>query len=214
MFLNNNNHFYSKIYLSGDKADIILARQTLDEKFSHVISAGVVPRWDKSFKEEVKLTPIYNMSSSFNEVSMEWTDEKIIWKLNNQSINDVDLQKLFSGKKADEQILYSFRLFMALTLKREFYNDPNLNLNNTQKPCLYIDDFRVYNWKETEIPIPGTISYPVANNTMTTVVNPVANNSTTTVVNDAANNSMNTIITPVLLVILVIQMTAAIICLS
>ncbi len=192
-----DNNYVSTIYFFGAKANINFAKQIPDEKFSHVINTGVVPHWEKSFKKEVKQTPIYNMSNSFNEVSMEWMNEKIIWKLNNQHINDVEFKKISSGNKTIEQIFKnSFKLIMALTLKEEFYNNSNLNLNNTQKPCLYIDYIRVYKWKETKI---NTILYPLTNNTMTTVVNPVANNSVTT------------IIISVLLVILVVLIIIAIV---
>jgi len=224
-----NNYFYSTIYFFGAKADINFAKQIQDEKFAHVINTGVVSHWDKCFKEEVKQTPIYNMNNSFNEVSMEWTDEKIIWKLNNQHINDVEFKKISLGNKTIERIFNnSFRLVMALTLKQEFYKDSNFNLNDKQKPYLYIDYIRVYKWKETEI---NTISYPVTNSTMptvandsvTTVVNPVANNTKTTVVNPVANNTMpivinfvannsaTTITIPVLLLILVVLIIIAIV---
>jgi len=197
MFPYDNNYFYSTIYFFGAKADINFVKQIPDEKFSHVINTGVVPHWDKSFKEEVKQTPIYNMSNSFNEVSMEWTDEKIIWKLNDQHINDVEFKKISSGNKSIEQIFNNyFRLVMALTLKQEFYNDSNFNLKNTQKSYLYIDYIRVYKWKETEF---NTRSYPVANNAITTDAN------------NFSNNYVTTIIIPVSLVILVVLIIIAII---
>jgi hypothetical protein len=192
MFPYNNNYFYSTIYFFGAKADINIAKQMPDENFSHVINTGIVPHWDKSFKEEVKQTPIYNMSNSFNEVSMEWTDEKIIWKLNDQHINYVEFNQISSGNKNIEQIFNNnFTLVMALTLKQEFYKDSNFNLKNIQKPYLYIDYIRIYKWKETEF---NTQSYPVTNNTMTTVINPFSNNSVTTVVNPVANNTMTSVV--------------------
>jgi beta-glucanase (GH16 family) len=239
-----NDNIWSTIYLFGAKANIDFVSQISNEKLSHDIQTGVVLHTHdiktgdfqhsyKSFREVEKQTPIHNMTHSFNEVSMEWTNEKIVWKLNDQHINEVNLKRFSSRNEIIDQIFNtSFRLIIELTLRQEFYNDSNFNLNDMQKSCLDIDYIRVYKWKETEI---NTQSYPVTNNTMTpvvnpvanvtmttvmnpfsnysvtTVVNPIANNTMTSVVNSSANNSVTTIIIPVLLVILVVLIIIAIV---
>jgi beta-glucanase (GH16 family) len=202
-----NNNAWSTIYFFRTKANIDFVSQR--EKFSHDINTGVHIHSNTSFSTVEKHTSIHNMTHSFNEVSMEWTNEKIVWKLNDQHINEVNLKRLSSGNEAIDQIFKtSFRLIMALTLRREFYNDPNVNLNDIQKSYLDIDYIRVYEWRETEI---NTQSYPVTNNTMPTVVNLVAKNTMTFVVNPIAKNSVTVIIIPVLLVILVVLIIIAIV---
>jgi cbb3-type cytochrome oxidase subunit 3 len=194
-----NDNIWSTIYLFGNKANIDFVSQISNEKLSHDIQTGVVlhshdfQHSNKSFREVEKQTPIHNMTHSFNEVSMEWTNEKIVWKLNDQHINEVNLKRFSSGYKAIEQIFNaSFRLIIALTLRQEFYNDPNVNLNDIQNSYLYIDYIRVYKWRETEI---NSQSYSVTNKTMPTV----------------ANNSVTTITILVLLLILVVLIIIAIV---
>jgi beta-glucanase (GH16 family) len=110
--------------------------------------------------------------TTFNEVSMEWTNEKIVWKLNDQLINEVYFKKLSAGNQSIEKVFNNtFTLIMAITLRQEFYNDSNFNLNNINKSYLYIDYIRVYKWTETQN---NTHSYPVANNTIITVIIPVS----------------------------------------
>jgi hypothetical protein len=99
-----------------------------------------------------KHTPAHNMTHSFNEVSIEWNNEKILWKLNDQLINDVNLKKFSAGDESIAQIFNNtFSLIMELTLRPESYNDSNFNLSNCiKKPYLYIDYIRVYKPKETK----------------------------------------------------------------
>ncbi len=187
-----NDNIWSTIYLFSGKANIDFVSQISNEKLSHDIQTGVVLHTHdiktgafqhsyKSFSEVEKQTPIHNMTHSFNEVSMEWTNEKIVWKLNDQHINEVNLKRFSSGNKTIDKIFNdSFRLIIALTLRQEFYIDSNFNLNDIQKSYLDIDYIKVYKWRKTEI---NTQSYPVTNNTMPTVENPVANNTMTSVVN-------------------------------
>jgi hypothetical protein len=122
-----------------------------EEKFSHDIKTGVVLHEKPNKIKPEKHSPINNMTQTFNEMSMEWDNHKIIWKLNNQLINKVDLKKFSSGDQNIEQIFNkNFRLIMAITLRKEFYYSWNFNLKSLHKPYLYVDYIRVYKWNQTE----------------------------------------------------------------
>jgi hypothetical protein len=160
MFPVNDNYFWSTIYLSQLDANIELVSQIPEEKFSIELKTGVRLLSNTSFRKEENHTPAYNMTHSFNEVSIEWNYEKVLWKLNDQLINDVDLKNFSGGDESIAQIFdNSFILIMALTLRPESYNDSNFNLSNIHKPHLYIDYIRFYEPKEN---ITTTTSFPSA----------------------------------------------------
>ncbi len=160
MFPVNDNYFWSTIYLSGPEANIEFVSQIPEEKFSIELKTGVKLHSNTSLTKVEKHTPAHNMTHSFNEVSIEWNNEKILWKLNDQLINDVDIKNFSAGDESIAQIFdNTFTLVMALTLRPESYNDSNFNLSNIHKPYLYIDYIRVYKPKET---ITTTTSFPSA----------------------------------------------------
>jgi beta-glucanase (GH16 family) len=172
MFPLNDNFFWSTIYFYRPKANIDFVSQRSGEKFSHYINTGVHINSDKKFIAVEKHNPIYNLITRFNEVSMEWTNEKIVWKLNGQLINEVDLKKLSAENESIEKIFNNtFTLIMAITLRQESYEDLNFNSNNIHKPYLYIDYIRVYKWNETKT---NKDSYPFAYNTIIIVIIPVS----------------------------------------
>jgi hypothetical protein len=202
MFPLNDKYFWSKIYLFAAKANIEVVSQTSEERFSHDINTGVVlhtdkiktfniQHSDKSFNEIAKQIPIFNVTNSFNEISMQWTNEKIVWKLNDHNIKKVDIKNFSSGNENIEQVFNeTFRLIMAITLRPEFYNDSNITLDNIKIPYFYIDYIRVYKWIGSEI---KQNSFPIANKT-----------ETNTHSNSVVNNKIIIAIIPVLLVIFVL----------
>jgi hypothetical protein len=104
MFPVNDNYFWSTIYLSGPEANIEFVSQIPEEKFSIELKTGVKLHSNTSFTKVENYTPAYNMTHSFNEVSIEWNNEKILWKLNDQLINDIDLKKFTAGNESIAQI--------------------------------------------------------------------------------------------------------------
>jgi hypothetical protein len=146
MFPVNDNYFWSSIYLSRLDIDIELVIQIPEEKFSIELKTVVKLHTNTSFRKVEKHTLAHNMTHSFNEVSIEWNDEKILWKLNDQLINDVDLKKfLASNTQIFDNTLI---LVMTLKLRPGSYNDSNFNLSNIHKPYLYIDYVRAYKPKK------------------------------------------------------------------
>jgi hypothetical protein len=159
MFPLNDNYFWATTYLHEPNANIEFVSQIPEEKFSIDLKTGIKLNSNTSFTKVEKHTPAHNMTHSFNEVSIEWNNKKILWKLNDQLINNVDLKNFSAGNESIAQIFNNrFSLIMALTLRREFYNGSNFNLSNVfqYKPYLYIDYIRVYKPKETK-----TITNPV-----------------------------------------------------
>jgi hypothetical protein len=152
MFPLNDNYFWTEIYLLGPNANIEFVSQIPEKKFSIDLKTGIKLNSNTSFTKVEKHTPAHNMTHSFNEVSIEWNNEKILWKLNDQLINDVNLKKFSAGDESIAQIFNNtFSLIMELTLRPESYNDSNFNLSNCiKKPYLYIDYIRVYKPKETK----------------------------------------------------------------
>ncbi len=147
----NDNYVWSTIYFVGPKVFIDFISQIPEEKSSHDIKTGVVLHEKPNRIKPEKHRPINNMTQTFNEMSMEWDNHKIIWKLNNQLINKVDLKKFSSGDQNIEQIFNeNFRLIMAITLRKEFYYSSNFNLKSLHKPYLYVDYIIVYKWNQTE----------------------------------------------------------------
>ncbi len=147
----NDSFFWSTIYFYRPEANIDFVSQRSGEKFSHDINTGVHLHPNTSFNAVEKDNLIYNLSTRFNEVSMEWNNDTIVWKLNDQLINKVDLKKLSAGNQSIERIFNNtFTLIMAITLRQEFCNDSNFNLNNINKSYLYINCIRVYKWNETD----------------------------------------------------------------
>ncbi len=195
MFPVNDNYFWSSIYLSTCNAYIGFVSQIPEEKFSIELKTGVALYSKTNFRKEEKHTPAHNMTHSFNEVSIEWNDEKILWKLNDQLINDVDLKKFSAVDESIAQIFNdTFRLIMALTLRPESYNDSNFNLSNIHKPYLYIDYIRVYKQNETKT---TTTSFPNAKKTKIDLNSNLGANN--------ANSFLNTNKTiPLLLIILAV----------
>ncbi len=178
----------------GPNADIEIVDQIQEEKFSHDIYTGVILHSNTSFRKVEKHTPAHNMTHSFNEVSIEWNNKKILWKLNDQLINDVDLKKFSAGNESIAQNFnHTFRFIMAIMLRPESYNDSNFNLSNIHKPYLYIDYIKVYKPKEANN---KTNSFPNAKKTEIGLHSNVGANN--------ANSFLNTNKTiPLLLVILV-----------
>jgi hypothetical protein len=195
MFPVNDNYFWSSVHLLRPEANIEFISQTPEKKFSPDIKTGVALRSNKRFEKVVYHTPAHNMTHSFNEVSIEWNNEKIVWKLNDQSINDVDLKEFSGGDESIAQIFNNtFTLAMVLTLRQESYNDSNFSIKNIHKPYLYIDYIRVYQQKETKT---TTNSFPNANKTETDLHSKLGANN--------ANSFLNTNKTiPLLLVTLVV----------
>jgi hypothetical protein len=191
----NDNYFWSTIHLSRPDAKIEFISQTPEEKFSPEIKTGIALRSNKSFEKEEYHTPAHNMTHSFNEVSIEWNNKKILWKLNDQLINDVDLKEFSGGNESIAQIFNNtFILVMTLTLRQESYNDSNFSIKNIHKPYLYIDYIRVYKQKETKT---TTNSFPNAKKTGIDLHSKLGANN--------ANSFLNTNKTiPLLLVILVV----------
>jgi hypothetical protein len=138
----NDNYFWPTIVLVGPNAVIRFISSSSDEKFSHNIETGVHLRSNINFQKLERINPAPNMTHSFNEVSMEWNKKKIIWKLNNQLINDVDLKKFSESNESIAQMFdNTFSLVMSIMLKEGSYNDFNFNFNlsNVHIPHLYID---------------------------------------------------------------------------
>jgi hypothetical protein len=146
--------------LFGPNAYIEIVGQIEEEKFSHDIYTGVILDSNTSSRKVEKHTPAHNMTHSFNEVSIEWNNKKILWKLNDQLINDVDFKEFSAG--IAQNFNHSFRLVMDIVLRTKSYNDSNFNLSNIHKPYLYIDYIKVYKPKETSN---KTNSFPNAKKT-------------------------------------------------
>jgi hypothetical protein len=180
--------------LSGPDANIEFVGQILEEKFSIDLKTGVKLHSNTSFTKVEKHTPAHNMTHSLNEVSIEWNNKKILWKLNDQLINDFDLKKFSAGNGSIAQFFNNtFIIVMALTLRPESYNDLNFNLNNINKPYLYIDYIKVYKQIETKT---TTNSFPNAKKAEIEFTSNLGANNT--------NSFLNTNKTiPLLLVILV-----------
>jgi len=195
MFPLNDNYFFAAIYLLGPKASIIFVSQREDEKFSHDIATGVLLNSNISFQKMEIITPAHNMTHNFNEVSIEWNNKKILWKLNDKLISHVDLKEFSAGNESIAQMFdNTFILMMGIKLRPESYNDPNFNLSNIHIPYLYIDYIRVYKQKETET---TTNSIPIAKKTEIDLHSNLGANN--------ANSFLNTNKTiPLLLVILVV----------
>ncbi len=176
MFPLNDNYFWSSINLYSLEANIEIIGQVLEEKLSHDITTGVELHSNRSFTKFKKHTPTYNMTHRFNEVSIEWNNKKMLWKLNDHLINDIDIKEFSGGNESIAQIFNNtFNLVMRLTLDKESYIDPNFNLSNIHKPYLYIDYIRVYKQKETT-----TTRKPTTTRKTTTIRKTTTTRKTTT----------------------------------
>jgi hypothetical protein len=162
------------------------------ERFSHDIKTGVVLHEKPKRRKTEKHSPINNMTQTFNEMSMEWNNEKIVWKLNNQLINKVDLKKFSFGDQNIEQMFNeNFRIIMAISLREEFYYSSNFNLKSLHKPYLYVDYIRVYKWNETENNTRNNTQDNTQNNTQNNTENKTENNTQNNIQNNTQKNTQD-----------------------
>ncbi len=151
----NDNYVWSTIYFYGSEAYIDFLSQESEKAFSQIVKSGVKIGWND---EEIqnKYIPQNNMSDNFNEVVMDWNNERIVWTINDELIHTVNLKRFF---QFDDNILYEkegqpfdkpFELVMAITMRNEFYDDINFDLKNLYNPYFHIDYIRVYQWRDSE----------------------------------------------------------------
>jgi beta-glucanase (GH16 family) len=151
----NDKNVWSTIYFYGSEAYIDFLSQESEKAFSQIVKSGVRIRWNN---EEIqnKYIPQNNMSDNFNEVVMDWDNERIVWTINDQFIHTVNLKRFF---QFDDKILYEkegqpfdkpFELVMAITMREEFYDHKNFDLKNLYNPYFHIDYIRVYQWRDSQ----------------------------------------------------------------
>lgn len=101
---------------------------------------------------------IKNITSTFNEISMEWENQSIIWRLNEIQFHKEKFDKLLqydnSGKyykSLGEPFNKYFYIGIEISVDPKIYTENRFDVHTWTDPYLYIDYIRVYEWNEEQM---------------------------------------------------------------